>query len=881
VREKRAYESAVNSDKPSKSTPPSFCRNEPLPPALPSWNAPRGAQIVQHYLFPLLKPSSVAVVGASERAGTLARGVTENVLASPFSGDVFLVNPNHRRVLDKPVYSSLADIGRPIDLAIIVAPAAAVPRILNDERTQLRSAVIMSAPESPDGATPADWRRDIATIASARNVRVLGPGAFGVVRSDIGLNATFCAPPTVRGNLALVSQSGAVCTAMLDFAAPMRIGFSSVISLGGGIDVSFGELLDALLLDSETEGILLYVESIADARGFMSALRAAARTKPVVVLKAGRSLENIERDILSLSVGVSPDEVFDAALMRSGTVRVRTYAQLFAAARVLGMRERAKGDRLAIVSNGRAPALLAADSALSAGVALARFGPTTASALKELLPKDIVRTNPLDLRGDASPQRMADAMAIVLSDPEVDAVIVLHAPRPAASGIDAAHAAAAVALGAKKPVLASWLGAINRPDVHDTLEAGGVANFFTPENAVEAFSFLAAYRRNQQWLLEMPIAQVDSLPPDFAAANRVLTGLLDDRAEAPDLITLSAASSRQLLTAFHMTVAEEVALPQHVSEGEGEFPRGQPSSFPIPAIRIIVATDPVFGPVIILAPAPQTPPALAKRTAMLPPLSRRLAEDMITGARRQSGALPDAAVEPLVQLLSHVSALVCALPWVRELQLDSGAVFADRAEISSAEIIVDPQRSGSGDYDHMAIHPYPWELEADVQLPDGTHVRVRPIRPEDAELERTFVASLSEETRYFRFFYRLHELTPAMLARFTQVDYGRELALLSLTDEAATGEGSAIVGIARYTTNPDQVSAEFAVVVADAWQRRGVGRMLLQRLIAAASRHGFKRLQGTVLRTNDAMLSFAQRQGFTSRPDQNDGEQVAVVLNLA
>ncbi|MBA3505222.1 MAG: GNAT family N-acetyltransferase [Betaproteobacteria bacterium] len=774
----------------------------------------------------------------------------------------------------------MADIRKPIDLAVIVAPVIAVPSILHDERAQLRTAIIMSAPSTSDGAMTPAWRSDVAAVAAARNVRLLGPGAFGVVRTDIGLNATFCAPPTLRGRLALVSQSGAVCTAMLDFAAPMRIGFSSVISLGGGIDVGFGELLDSLLLDAETEGILLYVESIADARKFMSALRAAARTKPVVVLKAGRSLESGAREVPSPSIAPWPDEVFEAALMRSGTVRVRTYAQLFAAARVLAMGERASGDRLAIVSNGRAPALLAADSAFSTGVALARFGPVTVSALNMLLPKAIARANPLDLRGDAPPERLAGAMSIILSDPEVDAVIALHAPRPTASAIDAARAVAAVVRASKKPVLGSWLGAINRPDVHDTLESSGVANFFTPENAVEAFSFLAAYRRNQEWLLETPNAQVDTEPPDIAAANRILAGLLHKRAAAREPVALPAAASRELLAAFHITVSEDVAANEHANGSRGGVNHGSPPAFHGPAIRLAVATDAVFGPVIVLAPAAQIPPMLSRRTVMLPPLNRRLAEDMIAGARDRSGVLRSDAIEPLIRLLLQVSALVCALPWVRELSLDPVAVLGGRVEITAARIVVDPQRSATGNYNHMAIHPYPRELEAEVQLADGTRLLVRPIRPEDAELERIFVASLSEQTRFFRFFYRLHELTPAMLARFTQVDYGRELALLALTEDMLASEGTAIVGIARYIANPDHESAEFAVVVGDAWQGRGVGTMLLERLIAAAKRHGFKRLQGAVLRANEAMLTFAQRRGFTLRSDQNDPEQVAVVLEL-
>jgi len=507
----------------------------------------------------------------------------------------------------------------------------------------------------------------------------------------------------------------------------------------------------------------------------------------------------------------------------------------------------------------------------------------TVSALNMLLPKAIVRANPLDLRGDAPPERLAGAMAIVLSDPEVDAVIALHAPRPAASAIDAAHAVAAVARASKKPVLASWLGAINRQDVQDTLEAGGVANFFTPENAVEAFSFLAAYRRNQEWLLETPTAQVDTEPPDIAAANRILTGKLQPahkRIAGREPVALSAAASRELLAAFHIAVSEEVTAVEHAEGRRTELTQSEPPAFHGAAIGIAVATDAVFGPVIVLAPAAQIPPMLSGRTVMLPPLNRRLAEDMIAGARDRSGVSRDDAIEPLVRLLLQVSALVCALPWVRELTLDPVAVFADRVEIAAAQLVVDPQRSGTGNYDHMAIHPYPRELEAEVQLADGTRLLVRPIRPEDAELERIFVASLSEQTRFFRFFYRLHELTPAMLARFTQVDYGRELALLALTEDTTASDGRAIVGIARYIANPDHASAEFAVVVADAWQRRGVGTMLLERLVAAAKRHGFKRLQGTVLRANEAMLTFAQRQGFTLRSDQNDSEQVVVVREL-
>ena len=365
------------------------------------------------------------------------------------------------------------------------------------------------------------------------------------MRTDIGLNATFCAPMALPGRLALVAQSGAVCTAMLDFAGPMQMGFSTVTSLGGGIDVGFGELLEALVHDPVTDGILLYVESVGEARPFLSALRAAARTKPVVVLKAGRSLERAA-DVDALGEpGIAPDAVFDAALKRAGTVRVHGYTQLFAAARILAMGRIPRGDRLAIVSNGRGPAVLAADCADDAGVALARFAPDTVAALDALLPPEIPRANPVDVRGDAQPAKLAAVVATALTDPNTDAIVVLHVPRPIVGAIEAAHAVAAVARDSVKPVLGAWLGAVNRPDVHYALEAGGIANFFTPENAVDAFSFLASYRRNQEWLLEVPSSQPDPEPPDFAAAER-----LRERAAAEGAHAWSPAHTRELLAAF-------------------------------------------------------------------------------------------------------------------------------------------------------------------------------------------------------------------------------------------------------------------------------------------------------------------------------------------
>jgi len=876
---------------------------------------------LEHYLAPLLKPQTVALVGASDQAGSLGRTVFENLLAAAYTGTIYAVNPHHRRMFDRRVYASIAAIGKPIDLAIIAIPASAVPDVLDDAKAHIRAAALMSFPDTADPAVGRAWRRKVLAIARKRGIRLLGPGAFGVIRTDIGLNATFCAPMALPGRLALIAQSGAVCTAMLDFAGPMQIGFSTVTSLGGGIDVGFGELLDALVHDSATDGILLYVESVGDARAFVSALRAAARTKPVVVLKAGRSLERLAASSAAMEPVIAPDTVFDAALMRAGTVRVRTYAQLFAAARILAMGKIPRGDRLAIVSNGRGPGILAADYAAGAGVALAQLGPATVKALDALLPPEIARENPVDVRGDAPPDRLAGAVAALLSDPEADAILALHVPRPIIGAVEAAQAVAAAARGSDKPVLGAWLGAVTRPDVHHALEAGGVANFFTPELAVDAFSFLASYRRNQEWLLEVPPSQPDPEPPDLATAERIR-----ERVAAHGSGMLPSPDTQELLAAFGIvtgpivivaTLAEAQAAvrrlrypvtltyDQDVASADGAVitsgralarawremeeaatrdperaaarrvivQRATPPGV-IGAYAMTLATDPVFGPVIAAGPSAPGSTAPHPRAVMLPPLNHRLASDLLAAAGI------NASGDALVQLLLRMSALACALPWVRALILDPVAVTRNRLEIPSARIVVDPKRKPAPGYEHMAIHPYPVELESQMVLADGTVLAVRPIRPEDAELERRFVASLSEQTRYYRFFYRLHELSPAMLVRFTQVDYDRELALVALAPDAEGPGGVAIVGIARYIANVDHESAEFAVVVADAWHGRGIATQLMRALVASAKKKGLQRLVGTVLRANQTMVQFSRQLGFTIHDDPEDPEQITVELPL-
>jgi acetyltransferase len=897
---------------------------------------------LSHYLRPLLAPTSVALVGASSLPASIGRVVLENLLDG-YQGELYAVNPAHRRVLGRRSYPSLKAIGKPVDLALVAVPHQAVTGVLDDAaQARIKAMALLSAPpDDPQGA--AAWTRDVAAAAKRRGVRVLGPHAFGVMRTDIGLNATIGHAIARPGRLALVAQSGAVCTAMLDFAATAGIGFSTVTSLGGAMDIGFGELLEALLLDPGTDGIVLYVESVGDARGFLSALRAAARTKPVVILKAGRSNERPPAGV------PAPDAVFDAAMRRAGTVRARTYTQLFAAARILATGRIARGDRLAIVTNGHGPGTLAADIAADRDVKLARLQPATEAALAAMLPFNVAHSNPVNVRGDATPERFAAAVATTLADPGVDAVLALHVPRAVVGATDVARAVAAVARASAKPVLGAWLGAVDRAEVREALETGGIANFYTPENAVDAFSFLAAYRRNQEWLLEVPPSQPEPQPPDLRVAERIREAAVSGGRRTP-----SAPETNELLTLFGLPVApvervqslddalaaarrlgfpvaltREAALDraaEPVTPGtpveianlrDGRMLRRAWASLgagtPRPGVpcaatmmggagtqagilvrkdraatgcrNVVIGlhVDAVFGPVITFGIGGAAEWGATERTVLLPPLNERLARDLIAGmpigAATPGAGDPARARDAIARILVQVSALVCALPWVTELALDPVQIDAGDALIAGARVAVDPRRPPAAlGYSHMAIHPYPVEMIEDVTLRDGTRLHVRPIRPEDAEMERAFFDGLSGQTRYFRFFYHVHQLTPAMLARFTQVDYDRELALIAIHD----GDGTpAMVGVARYTRNPDRESAEFAVVVTDAWQAHGVGYRLMTRLIESARRRGLARLEGTVLRKNVNMLRFTDSLGFATHDDPSDTAQVTVVLGLA
>ena len=888
---------------------------------------------MRHYLSPLLAARTVALVGATDRPGALGQIVYRNLAAGGIER-LYAVNPKHEVLFDRPAYPSLAKLPDAVDLAVVVTPAHTVSQVLEQAGSAgIKAAVVLTSGFGESGAEGKKLQADMLAAARRSGVRVLGPNCLGLMRSDTRLNATFARTPARPGRLALVSQSGAICSAILDWAARAEIGFSSVVSLGGAIDVDFGEVLDFLVADDMTDAILMYVEGIRDARRAISALRAAARVKPVVALKVGRHASGSRAASSHTGALVGSDAVFDAALRRSGTVRVRTYTQLFAAARALGAGRLPDGERLAIVTNGGGPGVVAADSAADNGVPLAQLSPETIARLDRTLPAQWSRANPIDLIGDAPAERFAEATAAALDDPGVDAVLAMYSPVAVTEPQDAARAVAEAAKSSRKPVFAAWLGSIDPDEARQHLEAGGIPDFYTPENAVEAFAVLCAYRRNQAQLLQVPAARERNAPE--RAADLATADAIHRCAASQGRALLSQAEGRDLMAAFGLPVprsvvcrtreeavrtALEVGLPAvlkihsphitHKSDVGGVRLDLQTADMVASAfddllrhaaalrpdarlegvlvqpmlrfaqareVLIGVSTDAVFGPVISFGAGGVAVEAVRDTALALPPLNAVLARELMerTRVHRLLVGYRDVApadLDALVAIIEGVSRMVCALPWLKEMDLNPVLAHAGGAVILDARVVIDPAlHEPPPRYGHMAIHPYPAELEGEIVLRDGSRLPVRPIRPDDAEREQRFFASLSERSRYQRFMQHLKGLSPQMLARFTQLDYDRELALVALKD----GE---FVGVGRYAPTPDGSTAEFALTVADAWQGKGIGHALLQRLTEAARRAGYQALEGAILNANRDMVELATHLGFA--PQSQGDDEVTVVKRL-
>lgn len=878
-----------------------------------------------HYLTPLFSPRTVAVVGASDTPGSIGQAVFANLLAGNFQGKLFPVNLNHKVVGGIPAVPSVRLIEPAVDMAVVCTAIRTLPAIIKDCGKKGIKAVLLAKEFSDSEQLEREILNESVSIARHYGIRVLGPNVLGLMRPVAGFNATNYTSKVRPGNMALVSQSSALCTAMLDWADSKGIGFSSVISVGDALDVDFGEILDYLVADNFTQGILLHVHHIHHARRFMSALRAAARTKPVVVIKSGRYQDDVTGVTHSSNL-IESGDVFDAALSRAGVLRVSSIAQLFTAAKVLAANFRVNGKRLAIVTNGIGPGVLAADSAYTNGVELAKLSDATMELLNNALPRNWSHGNPIDLIGDASPVRFRTAVKACIDDPNVDGVLVIFTPQAGTDHLTTAQLMIGLQRESSKPMFLSWLGDAKVSESRDLFSKAKCAHFRAPEYGIDVFRNLASYQYNQQLLLQTPgPLEGKRAAPDLLRARAVIAGAM-----AEGRTILSERESKEVLAAFRIPVnptllartedeavvlAEQIHYPVvlkidspdiiYKSDVGGvelnisneatlraafrgilerahqAMPEARIDGISVQPMRkrrfarevmVGVTHDSSFGPVITFGAGGIAVEVMHDRALSLPPLNQYLVGSMIRKTRigQLLGAfknLPAVDMEELVDVLLHVSEMVCELPELREM--DINPLVADEKGVIAldARIIVEPLKPDVKRYGHMAIMPYPMHMVRSATLTDGMKVTIRPVRPEDAEMQQEFVRTLSDESRYNRYMSSIKQLSQTMLVRFTQLDYDREMAL-AMTCETENGEEQQAV--ARFITDPDNEGCEFALEVADKWQGKGIGYILMNALFDAAREQGLTVMRGEVLAGNKGMLKLMHKLGFTVETHPED-----------
>ncbi len=825
----------------------------------------------KHRLDRVFEPQSVALVGASESTLSVGGQILGQLLDSDFQGEVYPINPRHEAIRGLRCYASVSAVKQPIDLVVIAIPALAVAAVMREcGACGVGAVIIISAGFGETGARGQALQDEIVAIARKHNITLVGPNCLGVIRPSVGLNAGFARSRVAAGHVAMVAQSGAFCSALLDWGDARGFGFSAVASLGATADVDFGEVLDYLALDSHTKSILLYIEGVSDARAFLSGLRAAARLKPVIVVKAGRSERGTRAVTSHTGARAGGDAVFDAAIRRTGAVRVSTVSQWFDTAQTLASGTRIEGARLAILTNGGGPGVMAADRAADVQVQLADISTQSVEQLSAALPSHWSHSNPVDILGDASSDRYRVAAEILLADANVDGVLVLLSPQGMTDPDACAEGTIAAIGDSRKPVLTCWLGEKLVSNARQRFADAGVPCFHSPEAGVDAFGSLASYRRNQLALLQAPPPLSKNMMADVPCARLIIQQALSE-----GRFILSSTEAKDVLRAFHIPVS---ASAQATSPPEEPDNRSHAR-----AVMMRIARDPIFGPVISFGPGGAAADALADSQIALPPLNAYLARELIESTRAfgrlsRSHKLPAEDVDMLVGALQRISEIACELPEILSLDINPMLLDEHGARAVAVRISIADRRGNTDRYRHMAIHPYPPGLASTLQLVDGTAVLVRPIRPEDATIEREFVDNLSPESKYFRFMNHMDKISPLLLARFTQIDYDREMALVAVLGE--NSPAASIVGVARYIGNPDKQSCEFALTVADDWQRKGLGHQLMLRLISIAQDRGLETMEGDVLAQNTKMLRLCASLDFHTLHNDKDPEVVIVRRRL-
>ena len=867
-------------------------------------------------------PRAVAVVGATETAGSVGRTVLANLLAGPFHGTVYPVNPKRPTVLGVKAYPNVSALPEPVDLAVIVTPAPAVPAVIGEcVAAKVQAAIVISAGFKEVGPEGAALERQIAEHLRGSPLRVIGPNCLGVMSPRAGLNATFAAAMARPGKVALVSQSGAILTAILDWSLQENVGFSAFVSVGSMLDVGWGDLITYLGDDARTESIILYMESIGDARAFLSAAREVSLTKPIIVIKAGRTAQAAKAAASHTGALTGSDEVLDAAFRRSGVLRVNSISDIFFMSDVLAKQPRPRGKRLAIVTNAGGPGVLATDALVAGGGELADLSPQTIQAFDEFLPAQWSHNNPVDILGDAEPERYARSLEIAAKDPAIDGMLVILTPQDMTNPTQIAEKLKPYAKGLGKPVLASWMGGTEVAAGEQILNQAGIPTFQFPDSAVRAFNYMWRYSYNLKGIYETPtLAQHADAELQRGKAEHIIR---DVRQSGRTI--LNEYESKQLLKAYGIpTVETRIAVTE-----EEAVQAAQEIGYPVvlklhsltithktdvggvrlnlrdvdavkkgfqgikascsekvgaehfqgvtvqPMIKLdgyelIIGSslDAQFGPVMLFGTGGQLVEVFKDRALALPPLNstlaRRLMEQtkIFTALKGVRGRKP-VDIDALDELLVRFSQLLVEQPWIKEIDINPLLASPEQLLGLDARVVVHDPEMTADKLPESAIRPYPGKMVSTWRMKDGNEVVIRPIRPEDEPLMITFHEKLSERSVYLRYFQPLkltQRTAHERLTRICFVDYNREMALVAeRRNEAGEPE---LLAIGRLSKLHGRDEGELAAVAIDAAQHKGLGTELYRRLIEVAREEKLKKLISNMLPENREMRALCVKHGF-------------------
>jgi len=878
-------------------------------------------------------PKTVAVIGATENPNTVGRTLLWNLVTHPFGGTVYPVNPRRPNVLGIKAYKSVSDIPEQVDLAVVVTPPPSIPGIIREcGENGVRGAIVISAGFKEIGAEGAALEQKLLEEARAANIRVIGPNCLGVMSPLSGMNATFATTIARPGSVGFISQSGALCTAVLDWSLKELVGFSAFVSIGSMVDVGWGDLIYYLGNDPKTRSIVIYMESIGDAQAFLSAAREVALNKPIIVIKPGRSAAAAKAAASHTGSLTGSDEVLEAAFRRSGVLRVNNTADLFYMAEVLSKQPSPKGPRLTIVTNAGGPGVLATDALIMGGGELAELTPETMEAYNAVLPPTWSHNNPVDIIGDASPERYAKALDIASRDLNSDGMLVILTPQAMTDPTQIAEQLKPLAKQEGKPVLASWMGGVDVAAGEAILNKANIPTFPYPDTAARAFNYMWQYSYNLRALYETP-----AMPEESAAwaPDRKLVGELIERVRTEGRSILTEFESKQVLAAYGIPVAQTVIAAGSAAAVKAADQMGYPVVLKLysetithktdvggvqlnlsnaqaverafAAIRSSVADkvgaqhfqgvtvqpmiklkdayelilgsslDPQFGPVLLFGTGGQLVEVFKDRALGLPPLNTTLARRMMEQTKIYKALKGVRGRKPvdmaaLEVLMVRFSALVAEQRWIKEIDINPLLASPDGLIALDARVVVHDSGVSMDQVPKCAIRPYPTRYVAPWTAKDGTGINIRPIRPEDEPAMVHFHETLSERSVYLRYFHLINleqRTTHERLTRICFIDYNREMALVAERINPQTGT-SEILGVGRMMKVFGTDEAEVAVLVSDQWQGRGIGKELLARLLIIGRDEKLSKLTADILPDNRDVMRLCEKLGFTLKHSAED-----------